>query len=80
VTSAAGCNCGCRYGAWDKLLALPPPPKDARGVTALGGPQYAAVLYHAGRSLALAARAAAASQQLLGLEDVTAFDLARKSV
>ncbi|WIA40430.1 hypothetical protein OEZ86_013787 [Tetradesmus obliquus] len=69
-----------RYGAWDKLLAMQPPPRDARGVTALGGPQYAAVLYHAGRSLALAARAAAASQQLLGLEDVTAFDLARKSL
>jgi hypothetical protein len=38
------------------------------------------VLYHAGRTLAFAARAQAASQQLLGLEDVTAFDLARKSV
>ncbi|KAF6261103.1 hypothetical protein COO60DRAFT_1699955 [Scenedesmus sp. NREL 46B-D3] len=69
-----------RYGQWDKLLALHPPPKDARGATALGGPQYAAVLYHAGRALALAARAQAASQQLLGLNDVTAFDLARKSV
>lgn len=57
-----------------------PPGKDARGVTALGGAQYAQVVYHTGRLLALTARAQAAHMQVLGVEDVTAFDLARKSL
>lgn len=39
----------CRYGSWEQLLAQTPPPRDARGVTAYGGPQFASVVYHAGR-------------------------------
>jgi hypothetical protein len=39
----------CRYGAWEQLLTQTPPPRDARGVTAYGGPQFASVVYHAGR-------------------------------
>lgn len=69
-----------RYGEWPRLLAMPPPPKDARGVTSLGGRQFAAVVYHAGRTLALAARAQAAAAALLGVDDRTAFELASKSL
>lgn len=74
------CCLSCRYGVWEEVLSQPPPPKDARGVTAYGGPQYASVVYHASRLLALAAKAQAAQQQVLELDDITAFDLARKSV
>lgn len=73
-------NTNIRFGHWEELLAQPTPPRDARGVTAYGGPQFALVVHHTGRLLALAAKAHAATQQLLGLHDVTAFDLARKSV
>ncbi|KAF8055909.1 hypothetical protein HT031_006548 [Scenedesmus sp. PABB004] len=69
-----------RYGEWAKLASLPPPPADARGVTALGGPQYAAVVRRAGATLVAAARMQAAAEQVLGVGDVTAFDLARKSL
>jgi hypothetical protein len=37
-------------------------------------------VYHASRLLALAAKAQAAQQMVLELDDMTAFDLARKSV
>lgn len=74
------CAWGCRYGVWEEVLAQSPPPKDARGVTAYGGPQYASVVHHTSRVLALAAKMQAAQQQVLELEDVTAFDLARKSL
>lgn len=69
-----------RYGEWQSLLDLPAPPSDARGVTTLGGSQYAAAVHLAGRALALAARAQAAQQEVLGLEEITAFDLAKKSL
>lgn len=72
--------CCCRYGMWDKLMSMPPPSADSRGVTAIGGSQYAAVVYHAGRLLAQTARAQVAAQQVLGLQDVTAFDLVRRSL
>lgn len=62
------------------MLAQAPPPRDARGVTAYGGPQFASVVYHAGRVLALAAKAQAAAQQVFELDDPTAFELARKSL
>lgn len=74
------CTCLNRYGVWNKLLSMSAPLQDSRGVTSLGGSQYARVVYHTGRMLALIARAQAAAQQLLGLQDVTAFDLARKSL
>ena len=38
------------------------------------------VVHHAGRVLALAAKAHLASQHVLDLDDMTAFDLARKSM
>lgn len=69
-----------RYGRWEEILGQSPPPRDARGVTTYGGPQFASVVFHAGRVLALAAKAQLASQQLLEVEDMTAFDLARKSL
>lgn len=62
------------------MLAQSPPPPDARGVTAYGGLQFAAVVYRASRVLAAAAKAQAASQQLLELQEETAFELARKSL
>eukprot|EP00879_Flechtneria_rotunda_P024619 GHRR01026117.1.p1 GENE.GHRR01026117.1~~GHRR01026117.1.p1 ORF type:complete len:671 (+),score=198.53 GHRR01026117.1:633-2645(+) len=69
-----------RYGQWSELLDMSPPPGDARGVTTYGGRQYATVVYHTGRLLALAARAHVIAQQVLGVQDITAFDLARKSL
>eukprot|EP00878_Enallax_costatus_P018958 GHUV01019985.1.p2 GENE.GHUV01019985.1~~GHUV01019985.1.p2 ORF type:complete len:277 (+),score=101.10 GHUV01019985.1:1608-2438(+) len=80
TTTAAAFLWHCRYGLWPKLMDMPSPPKDSRGVTALGGSQYALVVFHTGRLLALTARAQAAAQQVLGLDDVTAFDLARRSL
>jgi len=44
-------------GDWQSLLDLPAPPSDARGVTTLGGSQYASAVHFAGRALAMAARA-----------------------
>lgn len=69
-----------RYGRWEDILGQSPPPRDARGVTTYGGPQFASVVFHVGRVLALAAKAQLASQQLLEVDDMTAFDLARKSL
>jgi hypothetical protein len=80
MTKRVSLACNARYGQWRELLRQPPPPSDARGVTSLGGPQFATVVHHAGRLLALAAHAQLAAAQLLTLGDATAFDLARKSL
>lgn len=49
------------HARWEAVLAIPGPPPQGRGLCPPGGPQYAALVYHYARTLALAARAAGAA-------------------
>ena len=55
--------CSCRqvmHARWEPILAIPSSPELGRGLCPAGGPQYAAVVFHYARTLALAAKAAGA--------------------
>lgn len=68
-----------RYGEWRKILALAPPPPDARGVTAAGGRAFAEAAHRFARCLALAAKADAHTAAALGLGDRGAYDAAARA-
>ena len=61
--SASGSRCPRQvlYARWEAVLAIPGPPPLGRGMCPPGGPEYAALVYHYARTLALAARAAGAA-------------------
>lgn len=52
------------YALWDGILESPAPPATARGPCPAQGYEYAVAVYHYTRSLALAARCAAALDTL----------------
>lgn len=54
------------HARWEPLLAIQGPPPLGRGLCPPGGPEYAAVVYHYARTLALAARAAGAASRVGG--------------
>jgi hypothetical protein len=55
----------CRYGDWEPILKMQPPPKTARGVTRASGYHYSRAVYHYVRVLALAAKATAADAAVM---------------
>lgn len=62
------------------MLELAAPPSDARAATAVGGPQFARVVYHTARLLALAAKAAHSAAELQSVGDLEVSRLGHRSL